>query len=117
MKTTYWTTTVLTASYLLWSSYSYIFSKSTIAGVKDLGFPNHFRIELAVLKVIAVIILLVPQVPIQIKEWAYVGAGLFYITAIVAHAAHRDPLFLNLINLVLLAVLIISNLYLKKLSL
>lgn len=115
MRATYWITTLFTAMYLLWSAYSYIFSKSTISGVRDLGFPDHFRIELAVLKVIAVIILLVPQIPIQIKEWAYVGVGLFYITAIVAHAAHKDPLFLNLINLVLLVVLIVSNIYLKKL--
>lgn len=116
MKTTYWTTTLLTAIYLLWSAYSYLFSKSTIEGIKDLGFPDYFRIELAVLKVLAVIILLVPQIPIQIKEWAYVGIGLFYITAIVAHAAHKDPLIISLINIVLMGLLVVSNMYLKKLS-
>lgn len=58
MKTMYWLTTVLLSLFLLWSAYTYFFSKATIEGVKELGFPDHFRIQLAVLKIIAVIILL-----------------------------------------------------------
>jgi len=91
-----------------------MFSKATIQGVRDLGFPDHFRLQLAILKVIAVIALLIPQIPIAYKEWAYVGAGLFFITAIVAHTAHKDPFFITVINLVLLGILVVSNIYLHK---
>ncbi len=114
MKAIYWTTTTLLSVFLMWSSYTYIFSKSTIIGVKELGFPDHFRIQLAVLKIIAVIILLAPQFPLHVKEWAYSGIGLFFVTAIVAHTVHKDPFFITLINMVLIGVLIVSNIYLKK---
>jgi len=97
-KNIYWTTTTLISLFLLWSAYTYIFSKATIDGVKELGFPDHFRIQLGVLKIVAIIILLVPQIPIQYKEWAYSGVVLFFITAIVAHTVHKDPFIITIIN-------------------
>ena len=115
MQLIYWSSTVLVSIALLLSSISYIFHQATIDGVRDLGFPDSFRIQLAVLKLIAVVILLVPTVPHQIKEWAYVGAVLFYITAIVAHWAHKDPFYFNLINLFFIGLLVVSNIYLQKL--
>ncbi len=116
MKTIYWTTTIILSVFLMWSAYTYLFSKNTIDGVKALGFPDHFRIQLAVLKLLGVFIILLPQIPIQVKEWAYAGIGLFFITAIVAHTAHKDPFIITIINLVLLIILMMSNIYLKKLT-
>ena len=115
MKSIYWTTTILLSVFLLWSAWSYLFSKPTIEGIKALGFPDHFRIQLAVLKIIAVAVILVPNLPVQIKEWAYAGIGLFFITAIVAHTAHKDPFVITLVNLFLMGLLITSNIYLHKL--
>jgi len=92
MKIIYWSSTILISLFLLWSSYTYLFSKVTINGIRELGFPDHFRIQLGILKIIAVIILLIPQFPLQFKEWAYSGILLFFITAIVAHTAHKDPI-------------------------
>jgi len=73
MKIIYWTSTILISLFLTWSSYTYIFNKATISGIRELGFPDYFRIQLSILKVIAVILLLLPQIPIQYKEWAYSG--------------------------------------------
>lgn len=114
MKTIYWISTGVLSLFLLWSSYSYIFSKATIDGVRDLGFPDHFRIQLAILKVVAVLIILIPQIPVQLKEWGYAGIALFFITAIVAHTAHKDPFFITLINLVLIGILLISYSYMHQ---
>lgn len=114
MKTTYWTTTILIAVFLIWSAYTYLFNKATIDGVRALGFPDHFRIELAILKIIGALLIIIPGIPIQIKEWAYAGIGLFFITAIVAHWAHKDPIVINIINLNLLLALVASNIYLHK---
>ncbi|MFS4494617.1 DoxX family protein [Maribacter sp. 2308TA10-17] len=116
MKTIYWASTGLLSLFLLWSAYGYLFSKPMIDGVKELGFPDHFRIQLAILKVIAVVIILIPQIPLQVKDWAYAGIALFLLTAIVAHTAHKDPFFITVINLTLVALLIVSNIYLRKLS-
>lgn len=105
----YWITTILISGFLLLSSYTYFFSESTINGLKELGFPDFFRIQLGVLKVIAALILLVPKLPLYLKEWSYAGAGLFLLTALVAHLAHRDSYFLTFLLLTLFALLIISR--------
>ncbi len=116
MRITYWISTIVLCVFLLWSAYTYLLSKSTIEGIKDLGFPDFFRIQLAVLKLAAVVILLTPQVPIAVKEWAYAGVGLFFITAIVAHFAHKDPIFINVINLILIVILVVSYVSFHKIK-
>ncbi|WP_375560018.1 DoxX family protein [Bernardetia sp. OM2101] len=116
IKLIYWTSTTLLVLFLLWSAYTYLYSKATIEGVKELGFPDFFRVQLAVLKIVAVLIILIPQIPMQAKEWAYSGIGLFFLTAIVAHIAHKDPIIITLINGVLVILLIVSNIYLHKIN-
>lgn len=110
----YWISTALVSLFLLLSATSYLFHQATIEGVSDLGFPDFFRVQLAILKLVAVLILLIPSVPIQVKEWAYSGVGLFLITAIVAHIAHKDSYLITIVNVALLAVLVTSNVFLKK---
>ncbi len=105
----YWISTGLVSAMLTLSAGSYLFHKATIDGIKDLGFPDFFRIELAILKLIAVVVLLAPQVPIQFKEWAYAGVALFFITAIIAHYAHGDSFVLHLVNIFFLVMLVMSN--------
>ncbi len=114
MKTIYWVSTLLVSSMLAVSAYTYVFHQATIDGVRELGFPDFFRMQLAILKVLAIAVLLVPHVPIQFKEWAYAGVGLFFLTAIIAHTAHRDPIGLSLISVFFLAVLAVSNIYLHR---
>lgn len=94
MNILYWITTGLISLFLLVSAGSYLFHTATIEGVKDLGFPNYFIIQLAVLKIIATIILIVPLFKGSIKEWAYAGVTLFLITAFIAHIAHKDSISL-----------------------
>ena len=115
MKIIYWTSTIVISVYLLLSSYSYLFSKPTIEGVRDLGFPDFFRIQLAILKIIAVILLMIPLIPLQIKEWTYAGVGLFLITAIIAHLKHKDSVLILIALIGLFIILCLSNVYLNKL--
>ena len=114
MKAIYWSSTVIISAFLFLSSYSYVFSKSTIQGIKALGFPDFFRIELAILKLIAAVVLLLPFAPIQLKEWTYASVGLFLITALIAHIKHKDSIFIMLLLLMLMGILIISNIYMNK---
>jgi len=116
MQVTYWLSTSLVSLLLLWSAWSYVFHAATIGGIQALGFPDYFRIELAVLKIIAAVVLIVPLVPVQMKEWAYAGVGLFLITAIVAHTAHKDPIAISVFNAVMFLVLITSNVTLHRMG-
>lgn len=113
-KTIYWISTSLIALMLLWSAYTYLFTQSVIVGVKELGFPDFFRIQLAVLKLLAVLVLIVPAFSLQMKEWAYAGVGLFFLTALVAHVAHRDSWGISVFLLILLGLLALSNIFLHK---
>ena len=112
----YWITTSLVCLMLLWSAYTYFFVQSAIEGIRELGFPDFFRYQLAVLKLIAVFVLLAPFVPIQMKEWAYAGVGLFFLTAIVAHIAHQDSWGITVFLIFMFALLIGSNVYLHQLN-
>ena len=110
----YWVATVLVAVFLATSAGSYVLHPPTIEGVRELGFPDFFRIEMAVLKTLVLPVLLIPQVPVQVKEWGYAGVALFLITAMVAHHAHRDPIALNLVNLLMFGLLATSYLSLPR---
>lgn len=112
----YWTSTVLISLFLILSSYTYLFNKTTIEGIRDLGFPDFFRVQLAVLKIIATFLIMIPIIPIQIKEWGYAGVGLFLITAFVAHLKHKDSVGILILLILLLVILIISNVYMYRLS-
>ena len=114
MKAIYWSSTLIISAFLFLSSYSYVFSKSTIQGIKALGFPDFFRIELAILKLLAAIILLIPFASLQLKEWSYAGVGLFLITALIAHIKHKDSIFITFLLVILMGILIISNIYMNK---
>ncbi|MFK7807327.1 MAG: DoxX family protein [Saprospiraceae bacterium] len=114
MGTIYWVSTALISGFLLFSSYTYFFSQNTIEGFRDLGFPDFFRIQLGVLKILAVIVLLIPSFPAHVKEWAYAGVGLFLLTALVAHIAHRDSIMITIFLLVLFVILGISNHYFQS---
>lgn len=49
-----------------------------------LGFPNYFRIELTIAKIIGAILLLVPQTPPRVREWIYAGFGVCLLSAFLA---------------------------------
>lgn len=106
----YWTATVLLCAFLALSAASYLLHQTTIRGIRTLGFPDYFRIQLAILKLAAIPVLLFPEAPNTLQIAAYAGVAFFLITAMVAHFAHRDPIWLNLINVVLLGMLSLSYL-------
>ena len=116
MKMTYWISTTILCLFLLTSAYTYLFHKTTIDGVKALGFPKFFIIQLAILKLIAVIIIALPYAPVQFKEWAYAGVMLFLITALVAHIAHKDSIGISVLLVILMSVTAISYYTLNRIA-
>jgi hypothetical protein len=78
--------------------------------------PNYLRIELSVFKILGLIVLVLPQFSIRMKEWAYAGFGITLISAIVAHYSSGDALIRSLEPIVFLTVLAISNIYLYKIK-
>lgn len=114
MNLYYWLTTALVSGFLLLSSGTYFFHKTTIDGVKALGFPQFFIVQLAVLKIFAALILLIPNIPMALKEWAYCGTMLFFLTALVAHISHKDSVGISVMLVILMGILSVSYVLLKK---
>jgi hypothetical protein len=90
-KYLYWASTGLLALFMLASGLLYFTTESAAANFERLGFPDYFRIELGVAKVLGALALVVP-LPRAVKEWAYAGFAISFVSAIVAHLASGDPL-------------------------
>ncbi|CAN5518996.1 DoxX family protein [soil metagenome] len=83
-------------------------------GIRHLGFPDYFRIELTIFKVIGAIILILPMVPARVKEWAYAGFAITMISAFVGHWVIDGMNFQTFMPLIFLAILIVSYVYYHK---
>lgn len=53
-------------------------------GIAHLGFPDYFRIQLTVFKVLGTLALILPFVPSRLKEWAYAGFTFNFLSAFIA---------------------------------
>jgi hypothetical protein len=94
MKTTkiiYWISTAIVALMMAFSAFAYLTQEEIKQGFVHLGFPDYFRVELAVAKLLGAVVLLVPLAP-KFKEWAYVGFAITFISAFIAHTALADPI-------------------------
>ena len=110
----YWSATGLIALMMVFSAYSYITKPEIAAAFKHLGFPDYFRIELAIAKILGAIVLIIPQIPNRIKEWAYAGFGIIFLSATIAHISSGDPASIAAMPIIFFVVLVISNVYLHK---
>ncbi|MBK1441921.1 DoxX family protein [Parapedobacter sp. ISTM3] len=113
-KLIYWLATGLISLMMLYSGYAYFTDPNINQGFVHLGFPSYFRIQLGVAKIIGVLLLLLPFVPIWLKEWTYVGFGITFISAFIAHVASGDPVSMVMGPLIALVILLVSYAYLRK---
>lgn len=92
MKTTkiiYWVTTSIICLFALGAVQ--MNSQMAIDGANHLLIPRYLGLEVSIGQLIGLVLLIVPAVPKRFKEWAYVGFGIMYITALIAHIAVGDP--------------------------
>ncbi|MGM0551424.1 MAG: DoxX family protein [Bacteroidota bacterium] len=87
----YWLTTGVLSLFMIFSAYMYVFSAEMISAFEHLMLPDYFRVELAVAKVMGALILVLPFAR-WVKEWAYAGFFITFVSAIVAHLAVNDPI-------------------------
>ncbi len=116
MKTTnilYWTFTVLVALMTAFAGIMYFVDPEIALGFQHLGFPDFFRQELGIAKLIAAVALMLPMVPAWVKEWAYAGLAITFISAFIAHTA-VDGLGTATAPLISLALLVASYVFLHK---
>ena len=103
----FWTATGIFSLMMLFSAYNYFTAPELAAAFQHLGFPDYFRIELAVAKILGVLALLIPPVPKGFKQFAYAGFTINLISAAIAHGSKGDPaqgIILPILHYIILAV-------------
>jgi len=110
----YWTTTALFCLLMLFSAFNYLINPEMKSAFVHLGFPDYFRVELAIAKILGALALLLPFTPKGFKYFAYAGFATTVISATVAHIASSDPLMVAIAPVIFLVVLVVSFFYYEK---
>lgn len=106
-KYVYWGSTGLVTLFMLFSGVMYFVADAPADTFERLGFPDYFRIQLGIAKLIGGVALLVP-LPRWLKEWTYAGFTIDLVSALIAHLAVGDPVSTMVMPVALLAVLMVS---------
>jgi len=85
----FWIATTLFCVQIGFTAYAQLGVPQVAAAFTHLGFPDYFRVELALAKFLGVVLLLAP-VPARLKEWAYAGFAFTLGSALIAHVAVGD---------------------------
>ncbi|PTS91687.1 DoxX family protein [Pedobacter sp. HMWF019] len=113
-KITYYISTGLISSAMLFSAYAYLVYPQLQSAFRHLGFPDYFRIELAVAKLIAAIAIWFPVR--LLKEASYIGLAISFVSAVIARTIAGDDVFHAAGALMALIILIVSYASDRKLS-
>ncbi len=116
-KILFWTSTAIIA--LFEGVMPAIYSQTELAkeGIRHLGYPEYFGNALVIFKILGVFVLIIPQIPKRIKEWAYAGFGFNFVFAAISHAAVDGLSFDAFFPFIVLAILAVSYIYYHKLNL
>lgn len=112
----YWVSTAFVSALMLFSAFAYFTNPGMAEIFKHLGFPDYFRVELGIAKIIGVAALLIPMVSSRFKEWAYFGFAVIFISAVIAHLSSGDGFDGASLPLSALLFLSISYIYYHKIQ-
>lgn len=85
-------------------------------GISHLGYPGYFGTILVVFKILGVLVLVIPNLPKNLKEWAYAGFAFDFIFACLSHWVVDGFGFQAIFPLIILAILVVSYVYFQKLN-
>jgi hypothetical protein len=86
----FWVFTVLFALQMGFTAYAQLRLPQVSEAFAHMGFPGYFRVELAWVKLVGLVALVLPMVPARVKEWAYAGFAITLVSALIAHFAVGD---------------------------
>ena len=108
LKITYWITTGLVVLAMLASFVNYFFNPALVDAYAHAGFPDWFRVELGIAKLLGALALGIPAIPARVKEWAYVGFFINFFSAILLHYQMGDSVATQIFPFFLLMILVAS---------
>ena len=113
LKIVYWISTAVIALMMTFAAWAYLTNNEIKQAFIHLGFPGYFRIELAIAKIAGSVVLLAPF-KTRIKDWAYTGFTIVFISALIAHVSSGDPAPVYVMPAIFQVILFVSYIsYLK----
>lgn len=106
IKVTYYATTGIISAMMLFIAFETLTKPEVKIAMANLGFPDYFRIELGIAKIIGAVLIWLPVR--LLRETAYIGFAIMFASASLSHAAVGDPLSKVITGLIFLAILMIS---------
>ena len=107
-KLIYWIATGLFTLGMASGGLAQIFRvKQNVEGLIHLGYPEYIMTLLGILKILGVITVLVPKLPL-LKEWAYAGFCFLMTGALYSHIISGDPLQVFIGPVILVALVLVS---------
>ncbi len=105
-KITYYATTGIITAMMIFIAFETLTKPEVKVSMAHLGFPDYFRIELGITKLIGAVFIWLPVR--LLKESAYIGFAIMFASASLAHFVVGDPASKVIAGLVFLAILIVS---------
>ncbi len=115
-KIIYWSTTGIVAAMMAFSAFGYFTNPEMKSAFVKFGFPDFFRIELGTAKFLGAIALILPFTPKILKDFAYAGFVIVFVSAFVAHIALGDPIGNAIAPIVFFSILVTSYIYNQKVN-
>ncbi|WP_147676747.1 DoxX family protein [Algibacter pacificus] len=86
------------------------------AGTKPLGYPDYFAYALIVCKILGATAIMLPKLPVKLKEWAYAGLTFNLIFAAISHIA-VDQVIANIVMPIVVGIVLsVSYIYSQKIN-
>ncbi len=115
-KIVYWTTTTLIFLFEGVMPALTVQSEMAKEGIRHLGYPNYFGPMLMGFKVVGTLVLMIPQVPARVKEWAYAGLAFDFIAAFFSIGIVDGLSVTAFLPIIVFGILIASYLSFHKLQ-
>lgn len=113
-KTLYWIITIIFATLMLLDGFAGMaMTEDGKLAMQQLGYPNYIMSIIGVGKILGAIAILQPRYRV-IKEWAYAGFTINFLSAAISWAIVGAPAFNVIFPLIMLALMFFSYYIWKK---
>lgn len=86
------------------------------AGTKPLGYPDYFAYALIICKVLGSTAIMIPRLPVKLREWAYAGLAFELIFATYSHIVVDGNIGFIMLPVIIGIILAVSYIYNLKLK-
>lgn len=84
--------------------------------IRHLGYPEYFGAMITCFRIPGVLALVIPKMPERVKEWAYAGFAIEFISASISNTVVDGFSFLSILPLIILGILTASYITNQKLQ-